>query len=63
MRHFNEKRELVESEPSEFWDDIDYMPSMDRALWYLFNPEKCDVPDCAIRQQKWWNEHSNKVTQ
>lgn len=52
MRHFNEKRELVEGDPCEFWDDVEYMRSMDMTMYYIFNPDKCDFPRNAIEQQK-----------
>jgi hypothetical protein len=38
MKHFNERRELVESEPCELWDDIDYQPSMDEAYHQWLQP-------------------------
>ena len=52
MRHFNDKRELVEGNPCEYWDDIEYMGSMDMTMHYIFNPDKCDYPRNAIEQQK-----------
>lgn len=30
------------------------MPSMDLAVHYLLNPDKCDFPESAKRQQEWW---------
>ena len=39
MRHFNNKRELVESSPCEFWDDIEYMDSMD-LTWHYANQDE-----------------------
>jgi hypothetical protein len=30
------------------------MPSADRVIHYLENPEKSDFPDAARRQAKWW---------
>ena len=62
MRHFNEKRELVESPPNEFRDDIEYMSSMDTTLYYLNQPEKSQFPDAAKRQKNWWDKHSTPET-
>lgn len=35
------------------------MPSMDRVLYYLMNPEESDFPECARKQRDWWR--SQKV--
>ena len=39
MKHFNEKRELVEGPPAEFWDDIEYMETMDVSYHYWMLPQ------------------------
>jgi hypothetical protein len=41
MKHFNEKRELVEGPPAEFWDDIEYMETMDVSYHKEDSTEAC----------------------
>ena len=38
MRHFDPDRKLVDGEPCEFWDDIDYQPSMDACYHEWMQP-------------------------
>lgn len=61
VQHFNENRELVDGPPCEFWDDIEYQPSMDKALHYLMNPDKSDFPDAARRERKWWYDSQGRT--
>lgn len=51
MKSFDKDRNLVEHDPCEFFDDIEYMPSMDSAIHYVMNPEKSDFPEAAKRQR------------
>ena len=38
------------------------MPSHEKMMWYILNPEKSDFPDAAARQKEWWL-HGNKEVQ
>jgi hypothetical protein len=49
MKHFNEKRELVEGPPAEFWDDASYFPTLDEAYHHWVQPKYAE-------QFKAWNE-------
>ena len=47
MKYFNDSRQLVDGPPCEFWDDIEYMPTMDTA-WHHWQQPQYDA------QRKAW---------
>lgn len=52
MKHFNQRRELVEGPPAEFWDDIEYQESMDLALYEWLQPRWKKEFEAWIEKQK-----------
>lgn len=52
MKHFTERREMVEGPPAEFWDDIEHQPSMDLAWYEWLQPRWKKEFEAWIRKQK-----------
>jgi hypothetical protein len=39
VKYFDETRTLVDGPPCEFWDDIEYQPSMDESYHHWMQPQ------------------------
>ena len=50
MKHFDHDRKLVDGEPCEFWDDIDYQPSMD-ACYHAWMQPRWDKERKALMEK------------
>jgi hypothetical protein len=63
VRHFNDQRELMESPHTEFWDDLEYMPSMDKAYVNQLLFERGIQAHEDLKKVEALNEGGSKVRQ